>query len=141
MWIADDLRYDNQPIQQGPGSEFQIDLRSKDWSGTRDISAEMANDFSSPANFQGFVVFFQRFEPGFEKGFHSGNHRSLLEDGIGLGPRLLIKATLPPGFDSQDVDYGANGSHTDANGGTRFAVRTQGGLNDWPADWNVTIGR
>jgi hypothetical protein len=113
-WNAGTITYFNQPIQPGHGGEFQLKLESQNWSGTNNMAGAMQQDLGSP-NFQGFLITYHNAVPGIEKGFHSGNHRSRTLNDLGLAPRLLLKVTLPSGFDSDDVLIGPG--HGDGSGG------------------------
>ena len=133
-WIADDVHYENQPVRTGGGGEFQIKLKSNNWSGTSDIAFAMNQEISNPSDFHGFVAFISRPEPGYEKGFYSNNDNSVIQDGLGQAPRLLLKVELPEGVSVNDIGFPER--HTDANGSQVFGSRVRQ-TTDWPSDWQV----
>ena len=133
-WVADEVHYENQPVQTGVGGEFQIKLRSNDWSGSNNMAFAMNQEIENPANFHGFVAFISRPEPGYEKGHYSNNDNSVIQDGLGRAPRLLLKVELPEGVSVNDIGFPER--HTDANGSQIFGSRVRQTVN-WPADWDI----
>ncbi len=135
-WIADDVHYNNQPIQPGLTGLFQIKLKSAAWSGSSNIATLMNDRINAPEQFHGFVAFIQRPEPGYEKGYYSNNDDSVFNDGLGRAPRILLKVTLPEGANANDIGF--NDQHTDINGSRIFGSSARQ-VQDWPADWEVAI--
>lgn len=139
-WSASNVRYENQPVPTGPYGEFQIRLRSQDWSGSSNIFHAMNEAIAPGSNFEGFAAFISNYEPGYEKGFYSGNHDSFTLGDLGLAPRLLMKITLPDGNTTNDIDFSAANVHPDNAGSRRFGyfIRTGG---NWPAEWDIAASK
>ncbi len=133
-WVADDVHYNNQPVQTGSGREFQLKLKSNNWSGSNDMGFAMNQEIQNPGNFHGFVAFISRPEPGYEKGYYSNNDNSVIQDGLGRAPRLLLKVELPEGVSVNEIGFSER--HNDANGGRIFGSRVRQG-EDWPTEWEV----
>ncbi len=136
IWNAATMTFQNQPIPVESGEEFKMDLKSDDWSGTSNMAFSLQKDIVENRDLEGFVVFIRNKEPGYEKGFHSGNHSSRSLDNLGMGPRLMLKVTLPQGSSTSSVRF--NNNHFDGSSGSFFGVQYRSGIN-WPADWDVAI--
>jgi hypothetical protein len=135
-WVADNVHYSNQPVQTGITGEFQIRLESNAWSGSSDIGFLMNQEIKNASNFHGFVAFIGRPEPAYEKGYYSNNDQSVIRDGMGKAPRLLLKVELPEGVNVNEIGFSER--HSDTNGGRIFGSRVRQ-TEDWPSEWEVAV--
>lgn len=133
-WNANDIHYANQPVRTGNGGEFQLDLESNAWSGSSDIGFLMNQEIQNPTSFHGFVASIRGFEPGYEKGYYSNNDNSVINDGLGRAPRLLLKVELPSGVSVNEISFSER--HDDVNGSRIFGTQVRQTAN-WPSDWQV----
>jgi len=87
-----------------PGFDFNLDLRSQDWSGSEDIHVLINDLIANPTGFEGFML--HHLSGGgipVQKSFYSDNHQSRTRNDLGLSPRLLLRVQLPPGLDASAI--------------------------------------
>jgi hypothetical protein len=93
-WDAMILTWNNSANTSSTAGAYNICLRSLAWSGSPNIAGDIQGK-------QEYDVFLSWAYPGstppIEKGFASDNDFSRTQNNLGLAPRLLVKAQLPPG--------------------------------------------
>jgi len=93
-WSAMTLTWNNSVNTSSTGGTYGLCLRSWAWSGSPNI----ASDIQGQLEYDAFLYWaYPGSTPPIEKGFASDNDNSRSQNNLGLAPRLLIKAQLPPG--------------------------------------------
>lgn len=140
-WHPATLTYANQPNIFGASGEFDIRLRSRAWSGSRDITDIVTPHFNNRSRFYGFAFWWPFGKnPPIEKSFYSNNDSRRTASDLGLSPRLLVKIELPAGKSTDDIVLPPLSADNDLpfNGQEVLMLRFASGSN-WPAGWNVAI--
>lgn len=136
-WDAMALTWrNNQDIPMSCG-KYNICLRSAAWSGSPNIAADIqeSQKYDVILNWT-----YPTSVPPIEKRFASANDGSRTEDKLGLAPRLLIRAQLPPGTTINSRAFQTFQPSEDlGNLPQPVLTSISEATGSWPASWNVAV--
>ena len=134
-WNAKTLTWNNNQNNPAFGGAYHICLRSFAWSGSPNI----ATDIQGRQKYDAFLSWtYPTSIPPIEKGFASANDASRTENSLGLAPRLLIRAQLPPGVSVNSRTFHTFQPSEDLGKLPQPVLTSMGEATaSWPASWNV----
>lgn len=134
-WDAMTLTWNNNQSTPSVGGAYNICLRSFAWSGSPNIAA----DIQGQQEYDAFLRWaYPTATPPIEKGFASANDSSRTEDDLGLAPRLLIRAQLPPGVTINSRTYRTFQPSEDLGRLPQPVLMSIGEASaSWPSSWMV----
>ena len=135
-WNAMTLTWNNNQNTPAAGGAYNICLRSFAWSGSPNI----ATDIQGRREYDAFLSWpYPTATPPIEKGFASANDVSRTEDNLGLAPRLLIKAQLPPGITINSRTFRTFQPSEDLGRLPQPVLTSMGEATvTWPSSWQVS---
>lgn len=139
-WNAMTLTWNNSADRTSMAGPNCVRLKSRAWSST----ANLAADIRGKTEFDLFLSWnYPSVNPPIEKGFASNNDISRRQNDLGIAPRLLVRAVLPPGSSvlsrsTRNFLSGQDLGRLAQPVLTSIAEPTSSTPGSWPASWQVS---